>query len=107
MQIQSIGPRSEMLAKAHALAEAMGGFVYGERENGGTNTFYVSPVPFGVLDQAAEKGPGRPHLAPVQDSMAKAENLTWAVFAAPLAGIAAGLLTGARSLSEEGSDHDK
>lgn len=107
MQIQSIGPRSEMLAKAHALAEAMGGFVYGEQENGGTNTFYVSPVPFEVLDQAAEKGSGRPHLSPVQDSMAKAENLTWAVFAAPLAGIAAGLLTGARSLSEEGSDHDK
>lgn len=106
MQIQSIGPRSEMLAKAHALAEEMNGFVYGEQENGGTNTFYVSPIPFDVLDQAAEKGPGRPHLAPVQDSMAKAENLTWAVFAAPLAGVAAGLLTGAKALTREDRNNE-
>lgn len=98
MQIQSIGPRSQMLAKAHELARKMNGFVYGERENGGTNTFYVSPVPFEVLNQAAAKGPGRPHLAPVENAMAKAENLAWAVFAAPLAGIAAGLLNGAKSI---------
>jgi formate dehydrogenase iron-sulfur subunit len=106
MQIQSIGPRSEMLAKAHRLAREMNGHVYGEQENGGTNTFYVSPVPFHVLNHHAQHGPGRPHLEPVQNSMAKAENLTWAVFAAPLAGIAAGLLTGAKALTMKGTSHE-
>lgn len=105
MQVQSIGPRSEMLAKARDLARKMDGFVYGERENGGTNTFYVSPVPFDVLNQNAAKGPGRPHLAPVENAMAKAENLAWAVFAAPLAGIAAGLLSGAKSILKGSSDN--
>lgn len=104
MQIQSIGPRSEMLARAHDLARQMNGYVYGDRENGGTNTFYVSPVPFDVLNQAAEQGPGRPHFAAVENTMARAENLSWALFAAPLAGIAAGLLTGARALDREVQD---
>lgn len=92
MEVQQIGPRSEILAKAHALAEEMNGYIYGEHENGGTNTIYVSPVPFEKLNAAIEKGDGRPHLGPVENSMARAENLTWAVLAAPLAGLAGGLL---------------
>jgi len=106
MQIQQIGPRSEMLARAHELAKEMNGYIYGDQENGGTNTFYVSPVPFEVLNKIAASAPGQPHLAPVEDSMAKAENLTWAVLAAPLAGIAAGVLTGATSLSTKEERHD-
>jgi Fe-S-cluster-containing dehydrogenase component len=88
-KVQKIGPRDEIVKEAHALAERINGYVYGERENGGTNTIYVSPVSFKQLNQAIEKGPGRPHLKPVEDSMAHADNLAKAMVIAPMAGIAA------------------
>jgi len=90
--VQTIGPRKEIIAKAHQLAKEMSGYIYGEKENGGTNTIYVSPVPFEVLNKAIDTGPGRPHLKPVPNSMALEENLGWAVLTAPLAGLAAGAL---------------
>lgn len=87
--VQTIGPRTEILEKAHGLAKEMNGYLYGEHENGGTYTIYVSPVPFDELDKAMETGAGRPHLKPVEDSMAKGNNLARAMLLAPLAGIAA------------------
>jgi Fe-S-cluster-containing dehydrogenase component len=92
MEVQTIGPRSQILARAHRLAAETNGFIYGEDENGGTNTIYVSPVPFDLLDRAITQGKGMPQLAPVPNMMAAEENLGWAVLAAPVAGIAAGLL---------------
>jgi Fe-S-cluster-containing dehydrogenase component len=87
--VQTIGPRKEILKKAHALAKEIDGYIYGEKENGGTNSIYVSPVPFEELNRAIEKGKGRPHLKTVKNTMAQANNLTAAIFVAPLAGIAA------------------
>lgn len=87
--VQTIGPRTEILEKAHGLAKEMNGYIYGEHENGGTYTLYVSPVPFDELDKAMDTGGGRPHLKPVEDSMAKGNNLARAMLLAPLAGIAA------------------
>ncbi len=89
--VQTIGPRDEMLQAAHELARRTGGHIYGAHENGGTNTFYVSPLPFEILNQAVDKGAGRPHLAPVADAMAPADNLARALVLAPLAGAAAAL----------------
>jgi formate dehydrogenase iron-sulfur subunit len=96
MQIQSIGPRKEMAEKGLDLASSMNGFVYGLEENGGTNTIYVSPVPFEILNKAVETGPGRPHLAKVEESMAKEEVLGMALLTAPLAGLVSGLVAAAR-----------
>jgi Fe-S-cluster-containing dehydrogenase component len=87
--VQTIGPRDEMVKKAHALAKEIDGYIYGEKENGGTNTIYVSPVPFDVLNKAVEKGKGKPHLRPVADTMAEANHLVAAMVIAPIAGIAA------------------
>jgi hypothetical protein len=87
--VQTIGPRDEIIKKAHALAREINGYIYGEKENGGTNTIYVSPVPFEDLDKSIEKGKGKPHLKPVKDTMAQANNLAAAMFVAPVAGIAA------------------
>ena len=87
--VQKIGPRHEIIQEAHAIAEEIKGYIYGEKENGGTNTLYVSPVPFDELEKAIEKGPGRPHLKPVKDAMAHADNLAKAMVIAPIAGIAA------------------
>lgn len=87
--VQTIGPRDEIIAQAQRLAKDMDGHIYGIKENGGTNTIYVSPVPFEDLDAAIEKGHGRPHLAPADDAMADGNNLARAMMLAPLAGIAA------------------
>jgi Fe-S-cluster-containing dehydrogenase component len=87
--VQTIGPRNEIVRQAHDIAEEIDGFIYGEKENGGTNTLYVSPVPFDVLDKALEDH--SQHLAPVADRMAEADNLAAAMFIAPLAGAAGGL----------------
>jgi Fe-S-cluster-containing dehydrogenase component len=90
--VQDIGSRTDMVAKAHALARNMGGYIYGETENGGTNSLYVSPVPFDTLDAAATTGPGKPHLSPVRDMMADEDKLAYAALFAPVAGVIAGAL---------------
>jgi formate dehydrogenase iron-sulfur subunit len=87
--VQTIGPRDEIIKKAHELAKEIGGYIYGEKENGGTNTIYVSPVPFEELNQAIEKGKGKPHLQPVKDRMADSNNLAAAMIIAPIAGVVA------------------
>jgi Fe-S-cluster-containing dehydrogenase component len=87
--VQTIGPRDEIIQKAHAIAAQIKGYIYGEKENGGTNTIYVSPVPFDQLNAALTNGKGRPHLSPVKDTMADANNLAAAMIAAPIAGLAA------------------
>ncbi|MBW2592439.1 MAG: 4Fe-4S dicluster domain-containing protein [Deltaproteobacteria bacterium] len=87
--VQTIGPRDEIIKKAHALAKETGGYIYGEKENGGTNTIYVSPVPFEELNRAIEKGKGQPHLDTMKDTMADANNLASAMLLAPIAGAAA------------------
>jgi hypothetical protein len=88
--VQTIGPREEILQQAHAIAKEIGGFIYGENENGGTNTIYVSPVPFELIDKAVSDE--EPHMRPVEDQMADGNNLAKAMFIAPFAGAAAALL---------------
>ena len=87
--VQTMGPRDEIIKKAHELAKEIGGYIYGKNENGGTNTIYVSPVPFEELNRAIEKGKGKPHLQPVKDTMADANNLATAMILAPIAGAVA------------------
>lgn len=99
--VQTIGPRDRMLEQARALAKETGGFLYGETENGGTNTFYVSPVPFEALNKAIEKGSGKPHLGPAADRMARADNLLTAMLIAPIAGLAAAVGTFYRTAAKK------
>jgi len=87
--VQTIGPREDIIKEAYALAKETNGFIYGEKENGGTNTIYVSPVPFEELNRSIAKGKGKPHLKSVEDTMAQANNLAAAMLIAPVAGIAA------------------
>ena len=87
--VQTIGPRNEIIEQAHKLAKDTNGYIYGETENGGTNTIYVSPVPFDHLNKAIEKGKGKPHLNKVKNMMALGNNLALAMLIAPIAGAAA------------------
>jgi Fe-S-cluster-containing dehydrogenase component len=87
--VQTIGPRDEIIRKAHALAKEIKGHIYGETENGGTNTLYVSPVPFEDIEKGIEIGKGKPDFRKARDKMADANNLAAAMVIAPLAGLAA------------------
>ena len=49
------GTKSEMRDYAYARAKETASHIYGEEENGGTSTFYVSPVPFESIDSALKK----------------------------------------------------
>jgi len=89
--VQTIGPRNEILKQAHELAKEMNGYIYGEHENGGTNTIYVSPVPFDQLNNNIETGDGKPHLTKVKDMMSDGNNIAKAMLVAPLAGVAAAI----------------
>jgi formate dehydrogenase iron-sulfur subunit len=106
--VQQIGPRKAIRAKAYALARRINGYVYGDTENGGTNTLYVSPVPFDVLNESIEKGPGSPHLKSVPDVMASPNKWAKAMAVAPVAGVI-GALARFRSVAatmDAGKDND-
>jgi uncharacterized protein (DUF1786 family) len=95
------------VAEAHEIAREINGYIYGETENGGTNTIYVSPVPFEELNQVIDKGPGRPHFDPVEDSMAHADNLAKAMVIAPVAGIAAAVARFVKGTGRSGDTADR
>lgn len=89
------GSKDELRAEARRRAEAVGGEVYGDRENGGTSTFYVSAVPFAAIDralreQAVDGKPGRPAMPPrVGNFLDTANGLAAALLVAPVAGLVA------------------
>jgi formate dehydrogenase iron-sulfur subunit len=89
-----IGPRRDIEKTALERAAAMNGYLYGKTENGGTSTFYVSPVSFELINKTMEKKPGKPDMKPdVKRRMAATDPLGNAVLAAPALGlIAAGAL---------------
>ena len=91
---------TEIVKRAHRLAEEIDGYIYGETENGGTNTIYVSPIPFEVLNETIAAGPGKPHLENVPDSMGIANRLASALIAGPVIGALVAALR-LQSTSEE------
>lgn len=108
--VQQIGPRDAIAAQAYDLAKEIDGYVYGDKENGGTNTLYVSPVPFDVLNKAIEKGPGEPHLKSVADVMAAPNRWATALAVAPVAGVLGALARFkplATNLEAEKEDNDE
>lgn len=89
-----IGPRPEIEKTAEKRAKAMNGYLYGKKENGGTSTFYVSPVSFEKINSTMIKKPGQPDMpTDIPRRMAATDPLGKAVLAAPALGlIAAGAL---------------
>ena len=88
-----IGPKRDIYALAEERVKQMNGHIYGRLENGGTSTFYVSPVSFEQIGKAMEKKPGRPDMKPGVEGRMEAtitELMGKMVFAAPAIGIAAG-----------------
>lgn len=87
-----IGPRDEMVEAARELAKQRGGDIFGLKENGGTNTIYVSSIQFRDIEanmlRQGKVGHGMPSLRPAGASMVKENSLLRAVLLAPAAGAA-------------------
>ncbi len=93
------GPRKEMLSLARIRAREIGGHVYGDDENGGTGTFYVSPVPFEKVEASLRKRDKERFFFPKDPNPMKEANL-WAeaTLVAPVAAVAGAVMAGARAL---------
>ena len=87
------------VALARIRAREIGGYVYGDDENGGTGTFYVSPVPFEKIDAELRKREKERFFFPENPNPLKTANI-WAeaTLAAPVAAVAGAIFAGARAL---------
>lgn len=60
-QVMDIGPREQIEKLAKKRAKAMGGYIYGIEENGGTATIYLSAIPFAKYDKYLLEDVGNPN----------------------------------------------
>lgn len=107
----TFGPMREIRRLAHQRKKEIGGYIYGEEENGGTATLYVADVPFEKIDEAIsaakrndpDKRPyGRPHMRPgVENMLDSAAGWMAAAVIAPIAGAAAAGIAAYKSLKGE------
>lgn len=86
------GARNDIVKLAKELAEQRSGDIFGLKENGGTNTIYVSSVLFRDIEanmlRQGQVGVGMPSLRPAGASLDKENSLLRAVLLAPAAGAA-------------------
>ena len=94
----AFGPRKDMLSLARLRAKELNGYVYGDDENGGTGTFYVSPVPYEKIDAVLREREKERFFFPRDPNPLRNPNL-WAeaTLIAPVAAVAGAVLAGARA----------
>jgi hypothetical protein len=85
------GPRTEIQKMARARAKEINGFIYGEEENGGTATFYVSKIPFKKIDAALKEEKKTPHLGRVRNALNEVNSWAKGFLLSPLIGAVAAL----------------
>ncbi|MBP1763260.1 MAG: 4Fe-4S dicluster protein [Firmicutes bacterium] len=106
-QAMTFGPRSAMKKLANERKQAVNGYLYGLRENGGTATYYISSVSFAELDAAIQATgeldgkPGRSGVPSIANKMDELKNLSTAMLIAPVAGIFAAGWSAYRSIRRE------
>ena len=83
------GPRTEVQKMARNRAKEVNGFLYGEKENGGTSTFYVSKVPFEKIDAALKEKKRIPPMGRVQNALNEVNSWAKGFLLSPLVGAAA------------------
>jgi hypothetical protein len=67
-------------------AKEISGFIYGEKENGGTSTFYVSKVAFEKIDAALKEKKRTPAMGRVQNALNEVNSWAKGFLVSPLLG---------------------
>lgn len=103
----TIGPREAIRTLAYTKAKESNGYIYGDKENGGTPTLYLSAVPFEKIDAAikADKAskkdalPGRPGMpVSIENYLSTGKGMLMSAIMAPFAGAAVAGITAYRTL---------
>jgi len=82
------GEQEMMREYAYERAAAISGYVYGDKEGGGTSTYYVSPVPFEAIDKVLAEQGEQPRMPVGAENVLDSVNgMAQAVLIAPVAGI--------------------
>ena len=106
-QAMTFGPKVDMKQMAEKRRQEIGGFTYGLKENGGTATYYVSPVSFADIDKAlhaqgtVDGKPGRAGMPAVSSKMEEFDTLAAAMLVAPVAGMFAAGRAALRSMKQD------
>ncbi|NMA69874.1 MAG: oxidoreductase, partial [Desulfitobacterium sp.] len=91
------------------------GYIYGDKENGGTSTFYISKVPFEKIHQAIladkkgknDKSPGRPGMpVNVENYLDTEKGIFYSALIAPIAGLAAAGFTAYKTMTKDKEEKD-
>lgn len=111
-QAMIFGPREEIVKLAHQRKREINGYLYGEKENGGTSTIYLSSIPFEEINKAIKPKDGNPGMAKMRNPLDNANRLAKVLFAVPFAGAigALGLVFGGKkrdkTIEKEVMDED-
>jgi Fe-S-cluster-containing dehydrogenase component len=107
----TFGGREEIRALTEKRRGELNGHVYGVKENGGTATFYLSPVPFAAIDEALRRQghidgkPGRPGMpAGIANRLEELDGWGRSVLIAPVATAVAAGWAAYRTLNAEGGE---
>jgi len=112
-QAITTGPKQEMKNLAKTRAEEIGGYLYGDVQNGGTSTFYVSKVPFDKISKAISAAknekkdtkPGRPLMPEnVENYLQTEKGMAVGALTAPVAGAALAVFTAYKTMKGEKVD---
>jgi len=91
-----IGSEKAIKQVAVERARRINGWIYGDVQNGGTATLYISPVPFEEINKTMIRKPGQPDMKmEIPRRMAGTDPLGKMVLAAPFLGLAAAGAAGA------------
>jgi Fe-S-cluster-containing dehydrogenase component len=82
------GKREEIRKMAHARAKEINGYIYGEQENGGTSTLYVSKVPFEKIHARLQESKSSLLMGRVQNALDEVNRWAKGFLLGPLAAMA-------------------
>ena len=109
------GPKEEMKAYAQKRAQQIGGYIYGDTQNGGSSTFYISKVPFAKISKAIaenkkaqeDKKPGRPLMPEdVENYLDTEKGMAIGILTAPIAGAALAVVAAYKTMKGEKVDDE-
>ncbi|CFY04860.1 Twin-arginine translocation pathway, signal sequence [Syntrophomonas zehnderi OL-4] len=108
----TFGPKEEMLRYARQWVQKNNGHIYGDTENGGTLTYYISTVSFdainkAIMSQDMDQKPGKIHMSTdIKNPLDEPAGIAQGMVIAPLAGLMAAGLSAYQIMKGDDSDEN-